>query len=56
MTESRAAQLRDIPDRVLHRLGEVAALRVGRVNPLHGRLEMAESVEEVHGKLVYGPP
>lgn len=38
------------------RAGEVAALRVGRVNPLHGRLQVAESVEEVHGKLVYGPP
>lgn len=34
------------------RAGEVAALRVGRVNPLHGRLQVAESVEEVHGKLV----
>ena len=38
------------------RAGEVASLRVGRVNPLHGRLQVAESVEEVHGQLVYGPP
>jgi integrase len=38
------------------RAGEIASLRVGRVNPLHGRLQVAESVEEVHGQLVYGPP
>jgi len=38
------------------RAGELAALRAGRVNPLHGRLQVAESVEEVHGELVYGPP
>jgi len=37
------------------RAGEVAALRVGRVDPLHGRLQIAESVEVVDGKLVYGP-
>lgn len=38
------------------RAGELAALRVGRVNPLHGHLQVAESVGEVHGQLVYGPP
>lgn len=38
------------------RAGEIASLRVGRVNPLHGRLQVAESVEEVHGQLIYGPP
>lgn len=31
-------------------------MRVGRVNPLLGRLEVAESVGEIHGELVYGPP
>jgi integrase len=36
------------------RAGEIGALRVGRVNPLLGRIEVAESVEEVHGQLVYG--
>lgn len=36
------------------RAGEVGAVRVGRVNPLLGRIEVAESVEEVHGNLVYG--
>ncbi len=34
------------------RAGEIGALRVGRVNPLLGRLEVAESVGEVHGELV----
>ncbi|MDP1821575.1 MAG: site-specific integrase [Acidimicrobiales bacterium] len=38
------------------RAGEVAALRVGRVNPMHGRLHVEESVAEVHGALVYGSP
>ena len=38
------------------RAGEVAALRVGRVNPLHGRIEVAESASEVRSELVYGPP
>ena len=36
------------------RAGEVAALRVGRVNPLLGRLEVAESAAEIHGELIYG--
>lgn len=38
------------------RAGEVGALRVGRVNPLRARVEVAESVGEVRGELVYGPP
>jgi integrase len=36
------------------RAGELAALRVARVNPLRGEVEVAESVAEVHGALVYG--
>src|SRR4051812_10177635 len=31
------------------RAGEIGALRVGRINPLHGRLEVAESAAEIHG-------
>lgn len=38
------------------RAGEIAALRIGRVNPLHRWVEVAQSVEEIHGELVYGPP
>lgn len=38
------------------RAGEIGALRVGRVNPLHGWIEVAETAEEIHGQLVYGPP
>lgn len=38
------------------RAGEVAALRVGRVASDGSWVEVAESVEEVHGQLVYGPP
>jgi integrase len=38
------------------RAGEIAALRIGRLNPLHRWVEVAESVEEIHGQLVYGPP
>jgi integrase len=38
------------------RAGEVCALRVGRVNLLHGRIEIAESVQEIGGHLVFGPP
>lgn len=37
------------------RAGEVAALRVGRVNPLLGRVEVAESVTERSGELFFGP-
>ena len=38
------------------RAGEIGALRIGRVNPLHRGVEVAQSVEEIHGELVYGPP
>jgi site-specific recombinase XerC len=38
------------------RAGEIGALRIGRVNPLHRWVEVAESAEEIRGKLVYGPP
>lgn len=38
------------------RAGEIGALRIGRVNPLHRWVEVAQSVEEIHGQLVYGPP
>lgn len=38
------------------RAGEIAALRVGRFDRRAGRLEVAESVQEIHGALVYGPP
>ena len=37
------------------RAGEIGALRVGRVAVDGGWVEVAESVEEVHGQLVYGP-
>jgi len=38
------------------RAGEIAALRVGRFDCRAGRLEIAESVQEIHGALIYGPP
>lgn len=38
------------------RAGEIAALRVRRFDRRAGRLEVAESVQEIHGALVYGPP
>jgi hypothetical protein len=38
------------------RVGECMALRVGRVDILHGTLAVAESVSEVHGTLAYGEP
>lgn len=38
------------------RAGEVAALRIGRYDTRSRRIEVAESVEEIHGALVYGPP
>jgi integrase len=38
------------------RIGECAALRVGRLDLLRGTLTVAESVAEVHGRLVYGKP
>jgi integrase len=37
------------------RAGELGALRRGRVDFLRGHIHVAESVTEVHGKLVYGP-
>jgi integrase len=37
------------------RAGEVAALRIGRVNQLRGRVEVAESATERGGHLYYGP-
>ncbi|TML16369.1 MAG: hypothetical protein E6G39_05940, partial [Actinobacteria bacterium] len=37
------------------RAGEIAALRVGRVNPLCKTIEVAESASEIRGALVYGP-
>ncbi|MGI9085610.1 MAG: tyrosine-type recombinase/integrase [Aeromicrobium sp.] len=38
------------------RWGEVVALRVGRVDPLRGRLEVVEAVADVSGRLVLGSP
>lgn len=38
------------------RFGELAALRVGRVNPLRRRLEVVEAVAEVAGHLQWGDP
>jgi len=38
------------------RAGEIGALRIGRVNPLHRWVEVAATAEEIHGQLVYGPP
>jgi integrase len=38
------------------RAGELAALRIGRLNLADHWVEVAESVAEVHGALVYGPP
>lgn len=38
------------------RWGEAAALRVRRVDLLRGRIEVAESVTEVEGRQVFGPP
>jgi Phage integrase family len=38
------------------RAGEIAALRVRRFDRRAGRFEVAESVQEIHGALVYGPP
>jgi integrase len=36
------------------RFGELAALRVGRVDPLRRSLVIAESMTEVQGKVVFG--
>jgi integrase len=38
------------------RFGELAALRVGRVDLLRRRMEIAESVTEVNGRAVFGTP
>src|SRR5262249_52187815 len=38
------------------RWGEAAALRVRRVDTMRGRLEIAESVTEIHGEAVFGTP
>lgn len=38
------------------RWGEAAALRVGRVDCLRGRLQVVESVAEVNGRIVFGSP
>jgi integrase len=38
------------------RWGEAAALRVRRIDLMRGRLEIAEAVTEVNGRLVFGPP
>jgi integrase len=38
------------------RAGEVGALRVGRVHLMDPTIEVSESVAEIAGELVYGPP
>jgi integrase len=38
------------------RWGEAAGLRVRRVHLLRGRIEVAESVTDVDGRMVFGPP
>ncbi|MGI8756903.1 MAG: site-specific integrase [Acidimicrobiales bacterium] len=38
------------------RAGEIGALRIGRIDPDGRWVEVAESAEEVHGELIYGPP
>jgi integrase len=38
------------------RIGELAGLRRGRVDLLHGTVEVAEIVTEVRGELGFGPP
>ncbi len=38
------------------RWGEAAAIRVRRVDPLRGRIAVVESVVDVNGQLVFGPP
>ena len=38
------------------RWGEVAALRVRRVDTMRGRLEVVEAMTEVNGKVVFGTP
>lgn len=38
------------------RWGEAAALRVGRVDTMRGRLDVAESMTEINGEAVFGTP
>jgi integrase len=38
------------------RWGEAAAIRVRRVDPLRGRIAIVESVVDVNGQLIFGPP
>ena len=38
------------------RWGEATALRVGRVDPVRGRLEIVEAVVEVNGTMIFGSP
>jgi integrase len=38
------------------RWGEATGLRVGRVDPLRGRIEVVEAVTEINGRMVWGPP
>jgi len=38
------------------RWGEAAALKVGRVDPLRGRLDIVEAVTDVNGRMVFGSP
>ncbi|GAC1361031.1 MAG: site-specific integrase [Acidimicrobiales bacterium] len=38
------------------RVGECLALRVGRLDLLRGTLTVAESVAEIHGRLIFGEP
>jgi integrase len=38
------------------RAGEIGALRVGRLNLLRGSVEVAENLQEVNGRLVFGEP
>lgn len=38
------------------RWGEMAALRVGRVDPQRGRLEVVEAVVDVNGRMIFGSP
>ncbi len=38
------------------RAGEIAGLRVGRIDIARNRVEVAETATEAHGKLQFGPP
>jgi hypothetical protein len=38
------------------RFGQMAALRMHRIDPLRRRVEIAESVTAVYGRLVWGKP